>query len=72
MFTIEYVIVRRSKHPRVVERMVSEAVRLVYADRVAKSLLDSVRERRPETPPDGYQILDNEQHVVLRSWQRQS
>lgn len=68
MFGIEFVIVRGRPTPGVVERMTSDAVRLADADATAKSLLERVRANRPETPPDGYQIRDNDGAILLRSW----
>jgi hypothetical protein len=66
MFEIEYVAVRDTGEPQVVEKMTSNFVRLVDADKIAKSLLEKVRHKRRSTPPDGYQIRAHDGRVVLR------
>jgi hypothetical protein len=69
VFTIEYVIVQGRLIPDVVEKITSGAMNLAGASAAAKSLLNGVRQRQPETPPDGYQIRDNDGLVILRSWE---
>lgn len=70
MFTIEFVIVQGREHPRVVERIVSQARHLSDVNITARSQLEMVRQKHSETPPDGYQILDSQGDIVLRSWER--
>jgi hypothetical protein len=67
MFNIEYVILRGGQ-PGVVERMTSASDDLAVAEQSARSGLDRVRLMRPDTPPDGYQILDMSGSVIRRSW----
>jgi len=66
MFAIEFVAVRDTCEPHVVEKITSNVARLVDADKVAKSLLEKVRHKRRPTPPDGYQIRAHDGRVVLR------
>jgi hypothetical protein len=66
MFTIQYVIEAEGKTPDVIERMVLKNSRLADADTAARSLLSGVRARWPDTPPNGYLILDQKLRVVLR------
>jgi hypothetical protein len=66
MFTIQYVIDAEGKPPDVIERMVLKHTRLTAADAAARSLLSGVRARWPDTPPNGYLILDQKQRVVIR------
>jgi len=72
MFTIEIVITRGKDQPEVIERMTSEATRLIDANNIAKSLLKTVRERHPGAMPDGYQILSHDGRILVRSWERKS
>ena len=71
LFTIEFVIVRDGDRLGVVERMTAGADRLADAEHTARSLVERVRRNRPETPPDGFQILDKDGRIVLRSWEMQ-
>jgi hypothetical protein len=71
VFEVEFVIVHAGDHPEIVEKMSSGCSRLIDADATAKSLLDGVRGRHPQNPPDGYQLRDNNGNVVLRSWEIQ-
>jgi hypothetical protein len=65
-FTIEY-LWRGRGHP--VERMTSVAGHLVDAERSARAFMGRARIMRPDTPPDGYRILNNDGNVaLLRSW----
>jgi hypothetical protein len=66
MFTIHYVVVAEGKSPDVIERMVLKHTRLTDADAAARSLISGVRARWPETPPNGYLILDERHRVVIR------
>jgi hypothetical protein len=66
MFEIEYVAVRDTGEPLVVEKVTSNLVRLVDADKTAKALLEKVRRKRFATPPDGYRIRARDGRVVLR------
>ena len=70
MFEIEFVAVRDVGEPEVVEKVTSNLVRLVDADKTAKSLLEKVRHKRRSTPPDGYQIRAHDGRVVLRFMDR--
>jgi hypothetical protein len=69
MFEIEFVAVRDTGEPRVVEKMTSNFVRLVDADKTAKALLEKVRSKR-RPPPDGYQIRARDGRLVLRVLER--
>ena len=66
MFTIQYVIDAEGKTIDVIERMVLKHTRLSDADAAARSLLIGVRARWPDTPPNGYMILDERHRVVIR------
>lgn len=66
MFTIQYVVDTGGKTLDVIERMVLKHTRLTDADAAARSLLSGVRARWPDTPPNGYLILDQNQRVVIR------
>jgi hypothetical protein len=68
MFTIEFVAVRGWEEPGVVERRVCSFGRLADAARSARSQLEGVRAMHPDTPPDGFQILDGDGNVLFRSW----
>jgi hypothetical protein len=70
MFAIEFVAVRDRGEPEVVERMTSNVARLVDADKTAKSLLETVRQKRPATPPDGYRIRAHDGRIALSWWER--
>jgi hypothetical protein len=67
VFTIEFVVVR---DPGVVERVTSNASHLATVEQTAKGLLEGVRQRYPNRPPDGFQIIDEGGVIVLRSWER--
>jgi hypothetical protein len=66
MFTVQYVIDTEGKTPDVIERMVLKHARITDADEAARFLLRDVRGRWPDTPPNGYLILDQKQRVVIR------
>ena len=66
MFEIEFVALRDVGEPQVVEKVTSNFVRLVDADRTAKSLLENVRQKSQATLPDGYLIRARDGRVVLR------
>jgi hypothetical protein len=70
MFEIEYVAVLDGGEPLVVEKITSNFVRLVDADKTAKSLLEKVRRKRRALPADGYQIRARDGRVVLRFLER--
>jgi hypothetical protein len=70
MFEIEYVAVRDPDKPLVVEKVICKVVRLVDADKTAKTLLEKVRRKRRAPPPDGYQIRARDGRVVLRFLER--
>jgi hypothetical protein len=69
MFEIEFVAVRGTQ-AEVVEKMTTASARLVDADKLAKLLLEKVRQKRRKMPPDGYQIRANDGRVVLRFLER--
>jgi hypothetical protein len=66
MFEIEFIAVRDSHEPEVVEKMTSNVARLADADKTAKSLLEKVRQKRRATPPDGYRIRAHDGRVIFR------
>jgi len=68
MLLIEYVITRRRAEPSVVYRSGISAT-LDAAGQVAHGTLDVVRRMFPTTPPNGFQIFDDNDEVVLRSWE---
>jgi hypothetical protein len=70
MFTIEFVAVRGWEDPSlVVETRVCVFAHLADAARSARSQLEGVRAAHPDTSPDGFQILDGDDSVLLRSWE---
>lgn len=71
MFTIEFVTVRGRDYPGIVERTKSTAHNLSVAEQTARGLLNGVRHRFPDNPPDGFQIVAEDGMVMLRSWERQ-
>ena len=66
MFEIAFVAVQNAGEPQVVEKVTANFVRLVDADKVAKSLLEKARHRPRATLPDGYVIRARDGRVVLR------
>src|SRR5258708_33080237 len=70
MLRIEYVIARRRAKPLVVYRVDTRAQTLGVAEQVAHGTLDAVRRMFPATPPDDFQILDDNDEIVFRSWER--
>ena len=70
MLFIEYVITRGRADPYVVYRSGIRARTLGAAEQVARGTLDVVRRMFPTTPPNGFQIIDDNDEVVLRSWER--
>jgi hypothetical protein len=69
MFTIEFVAVHGWDDPGLVERRVCTFGSFADAERTARSQLAGVRAMHPDTPPDGFQILDGDGSVLLRSWE---
>ena len=69
MLQCEYVIAWRRADPFVVYRVDISARTLDEAEQVAQATLDSVRRMFPTTPPDGFQILDDNDEIVCRSWE---
>ena len=67
---IEYVITQRQADPAVVYSIGSRARTLGAAAQVAQATLDVVRRMFPTTPPNGFQIIDDNDEVVSRSWER--
>ena len=70
MLSIEYVITQRQADPTVVYSVGSRARTLGAAEQVAQGTLDVVRRMFPTTPPNGFQIIDDNEEVVWRSWER--
>jgi len=69
MLLIEYVIKRGQAEPSVVYRSGIRVGMLDVAEQVAHATLDVVRRMFPTTPPNGFQILDDDDEVVSRSWE---
>jgi hypothetical protein len=67
MFTIEFVILRDGNVYAVVERMASAAHDVSHACDSARSQFELLRRNR-SLAPDGFQILDEKNDTVLRSW----
>lgn len=71
MFTIEIVIIRGNGPPHVVNRASCGDRRLPEAETTARSRLEELqKESAPLAAPDGYQIFDENNRLVLRSWER--
>jgi hypothetical protein len=69
MFAIEYVVVQERANPSVVYRVYTRAYTLGIVKQVARGTLEVVRRMFPKTPPDGFQIFDDNDEIVLRSWE---
>ena len=69
MLSIEYVITHGRANPVVVYRIDTRAHTLGVAEQVAQGTLDAVRRMFPTTPPDGFQIFDDNDDLVFRSWE---
>src|SRR5258708_500138 len=70
MLFIEYVTTQGRAAPYVVYRSGIRARTLGAAEQVAQGTLDVVRRMFPTTPPNGFQIIDDNDEVVARSWER--
>jgi hypothetical protein len=70
MLFIEYVITQGQANPSVVYRVGTRAHALGTAEQVAQGTLNAVRRMFPATPPNGFQIFDDKDELVLRSWER--
>jgi len=70
MLFIEYVITQGQADPSVVYRIGIRARTLDEAEQAAQGTLDVVRRMFPTTPPNGFQIIDDHDEVVSRSWER--
>ena len=70
MLFIEYVITQGQADPSVVYRSGIRARTLGAAEQAAQGTLDVVRRMFPRTPPNGFQIIDDHDEVVSRSWER--
>src|SRR5260370_30761264 len=70
MIFIAYVITQRQADPSVVYSTGIKARTLGAAEQVAQATLDVVRRMFPTTPPNGFQIIDDNDEVVSRSWER--
>jgi hypothetical protein len=70
MFFIEYVITQGQTDPSVVYSVDIRARTSGAAEQVAQGTLDVVRRMFPATPPNGFQIIDDNDEVVVRSWER--
>jgi hypothetical protein len=69
MLSIEYVIAHGRANPVVVYSIDTRARTLGVAEQVAQGTLDAVRRMFPTTPPDGFQIFDDNDNLVFRSWE---
>ena len=69
MFMIEYVVAHERANPSVVYRVDTRAYTVRVVEQVARGTLDVVRRMFPKTPPDGFQIFDDDDEVVSRSWE---
>ena len=70
MLFIEYVMTQGEANPSVVYRAGTRAHTLGTAEQVAQGTLHAVRRMFPTTPPNGFQILDDNNKLVSRSWER--
>jgi len=70
MLFIEYVMTHGQADPSVVYRVGTRARALGTAEQVAQGTLKLVRRMFPTTPPDGFQIFDDDDELVFRSWQK--
>jgi hypothetical protein len=70
MLYIEYVITQGRANPSVVYRVGTSARSLGPAEQVAQGTLNAVRRMFPTTPPNGFQIFDDNDELVFRSWER--
>jgi hypothetical protein len=70
MLFIEYVMTQGRVDPSVVYRVDTKANTLATAKQVAEGTLKLVRRMFPTTPPDAFQILDDDNQLVYRSWER--
>jgi len=68
MFFIEYVVLQARANPSVVYRVDTRANRVGVVEQVAQGTLASVRRMFPENPRDSFQILDDNDEIVLQSW----
>jgi hypothetical protein len=69
MLSIEYVITHGPADPVVVYRIDTRARTLAVAEQVAQGTLDAVGRMFPTTPPDGFQIFDDNDDLIFRSWE---
>jgi hypothetical protein len=70
MLFIEYVMMRGRTDPSVVYRVDTSARTLSTAEQIAQGTLNLVRRMFPTSPPDGFQIFDDDDRLVFRSWER--
>jgi hypothetical protein len=69
MLSIEYVIAWERAEPSLVYRSGTTAHSLGAAEQVAHATLDVVGRMFSTSPVDAFQILDDNDDVVLRSWE---
>jgi hypothetical protein len=69
MLFIEYVITQGRANPSVVYRVGTRTHTLGTAEQVGQGTLNAVRRMFPKTPPNGFQIFDDKDELVLRSWE---
>jgi len=69
MLSIEYVIALGQANPFGVYRIDTRAHTVGVAEQVAQGTLGVVRRMFPTTPPDSFQIFDENDEVVFRSWE---
>ena len=67
VLTIEYVLLRGKEEPIVIDKT-ALGLTLAAAESIAKATLADLRQNRPETGPHGYQIRDEHDKIILRSW----
>jgi len=70
MLFIEYVMTQGQTDPSVVYRVGTRARTLGTAEQVAQGTLKLVRRMFPTTPPNGFQIFDDNDQLAFRSWER--
>jgi hypothetical protein len=71
MLFIEYVMTQGRVDPSVVYRVDTKANTLATAKQVAEGTLKLVRRMFPTTPPpDAFQIFNDNDQLVFRSWER--
>jgi hypothetical protein len=70
MLFIEYVMTQGRADASGVYRVGTRARTLGTAEQVAQGTLKLVRRMFPATPPNGFQIFDDNDQLAFRSWER--